>query len=288
MRRSVTATTQSRTRKANVQDLPKHLVLAFLALASLFPMYFVLTNSFKNLGEFSQNLLSLPTTLRWENYLTAWQVVDGPLWNSTFISVMSVLGILLVGSVAAYAFARLYIPGKNVLYVMVLLLLFIPSFLTLIPLYLQLKKFGLGDNHWGLILTYIAAGQAFCILVMRNYFQGLPRELFEAAHIDGASDLQIFTQIALPLSVPALISVGIISFIPVWNDLLLPQLVLSRETQTVTMALVGFQNGGSSAQSTAFGPLMAGYVLASLPLVLIFSTLMRYYINGITSGAVKG
>lgn len=269
-------------------QLGSHLVLGTLAFFSLFPIYFVLVNCFKSYQQFVQNVLSFPTQLDLVNFATAWQVMAGPLLNTTLIALVSVTGTLVFGSLASYAFSHLKFPGQSVLFGSVLALLLIPAFLTLIPLYLEIKSFGLGGNLWGVILPYMASGQAFAILICTSFFRNLPGELFEAAKIDGASDLGIFLRIVLPLSLPVLATVTIISFLPIWNDLLLPQLILSRETQTVTMALVGFQGSAQSGTSTNFGALMAGYVISSLPLVLLFTLLMRYYVAGITSGAVKG
>ena len=268
-------------------DLTKQLVLIVLGFLSLFPIYFTLVNSVKNPEQYARNPFNLPADPQWGNFARAWEVVSLPIFNTVFIVAVSVIAILALGSLSAYAFALLDFPGRRVLFTLVFALLLIPSFLTLIPLYLQIRELGL-TNHFAVILPYIAAEQAFTIFVLKAFFEGLPRELLEAAKVDGANELFTFGRIVLPLSVPVLVSVGIINVVPLWNDFLLPQLVLSREFQTVTMALVTFQGSAESYTAPDFGALMAAYALASVPLLILFSFLMRSYIEGLTSGSLKG
>ncbi len=138
-----------------------------------------------------------------------------------------------------------------------------------------------------LILPYIASGQALSIFVLRTFFQGISYELVEAAKIDGAGDLRVYRSLVMPLSVPVLVSVGIVNLAPLWNDYLLPWLLLDSEHQTLTMALVFFQGNAITHSSSQFGPLMASYALAAVPLAILFGFLMRYYVERLTSGALK-
>ena len=270
----------------------RYLVLTLLVIASLFPIYYVLINSVKTSTEFAQNQLALPTSFQWSNFVRAWDQVARPMLNSTVIVAVSVAGILLLSSLAAFAFAFLQFPGKRILFGLVFGLLLIPGFLTLIPLYLQIRRLPdeISSTYLAVILPYIAGGQAFSIFVLKTFFEGISKELLEAARIDGAGDLRIFRSIALPLSVPVLASVAIINLVPLWNDYLLPNLIIGRDNralQTISMALVEFQGSPQSQTATQFGALMASYALAAVPLILVFSLLMRYYVEGVTSGAVK-
>ena len=265
----------------------RQLGLALLALLGLFPIYYIAVNSLKSQSEYARNQLAPPILFQFENYASAWSQVAGPLLNTIVIVGVSVIGILVCSALSAYAFAVLPFPGKRGLFMLVFILLLIPSFLTLIPLFLQIKRLPFANTYWALILPYIAAGQAFSIFVLRTFFAGISKELLEAARIDGAGDVRIFRSVAVPLSLPVLISVGIINLVPLWNDYLLPRLILNRAHQTVTMALVAFQGSAQTHTAPNFGALMAAYVLASLPLVVLFSFLMRYYIEGLTSGSVK-
>lgn len=264
----------------------RHVTLALLAALSLFPLYFIAVNSFKSVLEYAQNNLALPTELRWGNYERAWSLMQGPLLNTTFIVVASVVLIVFVASLAAYAFAVLDFPGRRFLFFLVFALLLIPGFLTLIPLFLQIKKLPFANTYWGLILPYAAAGQAFAIFVLKTFFEQIPRELLEAARIDGATDAQTYRRVVVPLSRPVLISVGVVNLVPLWNDYLLPSLLLDSNHRTVAVALVALQgNERSSIPET--GALMAAFLLSAVPLMLLFSFLMRAYIEGLTSGAVK-
>jgi ABC-type glycerol-3-phosphate transport system permease component len=265
----------------------RHVALLILVFLSLFPIYYILVNSPKNVLQYAQNPWLFPSDPHFENYIKAWAQVARPILNSTVIVLASVAAILLLSALSAYAFAQIPFPGSSFLFMLIFVLLLIPGFLTLIPLYLQIKRIGLTNSNWGLILPYIAGGQAFSIFVLRTFFQGLAKDLIEAAKIDGAGDLRIFRSIALPLSLPVLISVGIINLIPIWNDFLLPQLVLDREHRTLPMALVALQGNAQSHTAASFGTLMAAYALSAIPLLILFSFTMRYYIAGLTSGSVK-
>lgn len=268
-------------------DIVNQAVLIVLGFLSLFPIYFTLVNSVKTPEQYARNPFNLPGDLQWQNFARAWEVISWPIFNTVFIVVVSVVAILVLGSLSAYAFAILDFPGRRLLFALVFALLLIPSFLTLIPLYLQIRGLGL-SNHFAVILPYIAAEQAFTIFVLKAFFEGLPKELLEAAKVDGAGELFTFSRIVVPLSVPVLVSVGIINVVPLWNDFLLPQLVLDRDYRTVTMALVAFQGNAESYTAPDFGALMAAYALASVPLLILFSFLMRSYIEGLTSGSLKG
>lgn len=263
-------------------------VLLVLALLGLFPLYFTAVNSLKNPTEYAANLLNLPARLHPENFALAWSQISGPMVNSLVITGVSVALTLLLATLSAYAFALMDFPGRHVLFGLVFALLLIPDFLTLIPLYLQIKAVPLPSNDLDLILPTVAAGQAFSILVLRTAFEALPRELLEAARIDGATQWQLLSRIVVPVSTPILVSVAIIRLIPVWNDYLLPSLVLDEAHRTLPVALVAFQGGGASSSTAPnYGALMAAYLISAVPLLVLFSFLMRSYIQGLTGGAVK-
>ena len=268
----------------------KHVVLITVALVALFPIYFLAVNSVKDEIQFTRDPLFLPETFRWENYSKAWDTVARPIVNSTIIVSASVAGILVLSSLSAYAFSILRFPGRRLLFMLVFVLLLIPSVLTLIPLYLQIKRLdvlGISGGYGSLILPYVAAGQAFSIFVLKTFFDGISRELIDAARIDGAGDIRVYTNIVMPLSVPVLASVAIVNFIPLWNDYLLPSLLLGHNYRTLTMALVTFQGSAQSHSASNFGALMASYAFACIPLGIVFTFLMRYYVEGLTSGALK-
>lgn len=270
-------------------ELLRQGILIVLGLLALFPMYFSLVNSLKSPQQFAENLLNVPGQPHPENYALAWNALAVPMLNSVVVTALSVVLTLATAALAAYAFALMEFPGRHVLFALTFALLLIPSFLTLIPLYLQIKALPLPSPYLSIILPTVAGGLAFCILVLRTAFEGLPRDVLEAARIDGAGHLQTLLRVVVPMTVPVLITVGIIQLVPIWNDYLLPSLVLDDAHRTLPMALVSFQGRGASASGAPnYGALMASYVLSALPLLVLFSFLMRSYIQGLTSGAVKG
>lgn len=263
-----------------------YIILTVLVILNLFPIYYILINAGKTPFEFAQNPWLPPANYNWANFTAAWEVVAQPMVNTLFLVLVSVACILVIASLSAYAFAILKFPGRNLLFMAIFVLLLIPSFLTLIPLFLQIKGLGL-TGFAAIIPPYIAGGQALTIFILTTFFRGISKELLEAARIDGAGEFLIFRRIALPLSGPALVSVGVINFVALWNDYLLPRLLLDRQSSTLSMAIVTFQGNAQSHSSPEFGPLMASYVLMAIPVGILLTVLMRRYIEGLTSGALK-
>lgn len=268
----------------------RYLILILLAICAIFPIFFLLINSTKTQLEFSTNPLSLPSGIEWQNYKEAFDIIGRPILNSVIIVFGSVVGIIAFACMSAYAFTFMTFPLRRVLFVAIFALLLIPGVLTLIPLYLQIKRLdfiGINDSWGSLILPYIAGGQAFSIFVLRTFFGGISKDLIDAARIDGASEWHILAKIVVPLSIPVIVSVAVINIVPIWNDYLLPSLLLSQQYRTLTIALVSLQGNAMTNSSSQFGILMAAYVVACIPLAVLFAFLMRYYVQGLTSGALK-
>jgi ABC-type glycerol-3-phosphate transport system permease component len=209
-----------------------------------------------------------------------------------------VIGTVGLASLSAYAFARHRFPGREQLFYSIIALMMVPGVLTLISSFMWMKQFplaggndlwgrhgnGLLNSHLALILPYIAGGQAFSIFVLRSFIAALPEELFEAARLDGASDWVLFRRLAVPLSKPIMGTIAIMVAMSAWNDYVWPLIVLSDDgMRTLSIGLTFFRG----AYQTTYGPLMAGYVLASLPLLALFLLTMRAFIAGLTSGALK-
>lgn len=259
-------------------------VLVILAAMMFFPFYFMLQISLKDDTQFAQQfwLPSLP--LHWENYSAAFQVLWHYIVNSIIVVGSSTFGVVVVATLAAYAFARLYFPGREALYYFLISLMMIPSVLTLIPQFVLIKNLGLIGNYAGVILPYIAVGEIISIFILRAFFASLPEELFEAARIDGASNLQLFLRVALPLVRPAVVAILILQVLTNWNDYILPLLVLTDDSlKTLVVGLVAFQ----TRFSIHYGPQMAGYTIGAVPLLLLFSFGMRQFVSGLTAGALK-
>lgn len=266
----------------------RHVALAVLAAMSLFPIYYLLVNSLKGPIAFAEDQWLPPDVVVWENYARAWDVVARPILNTVVVVGGSLVALLVLAGLSAYAFAIVRFPGWRVLYGLTFVLLLIPNFLLLIPLYLQISRLpALAGGYLGIILPSVAASQAFSILVLKTAFEQIPRDLLEAARVDGAGELRVLTRIVVPLAWPVFASVAVIQCVALWNDYLLPQLVLDRANRTVAVALVAFSGDPSQGARPEFGPLLAGYVLSAIPLGLLFAFMMRSYIQGLTSGATK-
>lgn len=289
-----------------------HACLVVLALLTFAPFVFMLVMSLKDNDQFYHRFWSfLPfhtgmdaleplemTRLNWENYGRAWESIHGFIGNSLLVTLISVVGVLSVASLSAYAFARHKFVGSGVLFYAVISLMMIPGVLTLISSFMWMKQFplaqgndwlgiggkGLLNSYWVLILPYIAGGQVFAIFVLRTFFAGLPEDLFEAARIDGASELQQFWHIAVPLSWPILGTMAIMNVLGTWNDYIWPSItVLDKEKMTLAIGLLQFQG----QYGNDYGSLLAGYVIASIPLLILFLFTMRQFIEGLQSGAFK-
>jgi ABC-type glycerol-3-phosphate transport system permease component len=259
-------------------------VLSILVLLTFYPFAFMIMTSFKNLKQYYANFWFPAWPLHLENYTQAWEAVAPYALNSVVVTVSSTIGVVVVSCLAAFAFARMSFPGREILYYLVIFLLMVPAVLTLVPTFLLIKNVGLMDTLWALILPYIAAGQVLAIFIMRSFFASLPEELFEAARIDGASELWVFLNIAVPLVRPVLVTIAILQVLSSWNDYLWPFLVLQSDSlKTLVVGLVSFQG----RFSTDYGPLMAGYAIASVPLLILFLIAMRSFIEGLSQGALK-
>jgi ABC-type glycerol-3-phosphate transport system permease component len=259
--------------------------LATLLLLTFLPMIYLLILSLKDNGQIYGRFWSLPNPVRWYNYISGARVMGPYILNTLVVTVPSLLGTLTFASLSAYVFARHQFPGKDIIYVAFLALMMIPGIVTLIPSYVLLSRLNLVNTRWALILPWMAGGQVFGILLLRTFFEGLSTELFEAGKIDGATELQLYSRIALPLSKPSLITLAIMRTVTTYNAFTWPLIVISDPKMQVVS--VGATQFTSSLGITDLGPQMAAYVIAALPLLILFLFGMRYYIRGLTAGALK-
>ncbi len=220
-----------------------------------------------------------------ETYPAAWRVISQSILNSFFVSTLSCVGVLFFGSLSAYIFARFDFLGKETLFVLILSLLMIPAILTLVPRFVVVHGLGLYQTLWALVLPYIVGGQVMAIFLLRTFFSSIHSEFFDAARIDGASEFRCFWNIALPLSKSILGVVAVLQVLGTWNDLFWPYLVLGskREIMTIPVALLAFNDQLGSQ----IGTQMAGYIIASLPLILLFGIASRQFVEGMTAGGIK-
>jgi ABC-type glycerol-3-phosphate transport system permease component len=261
------------------------MVQSVLVFCIMLPFYFMLISSFKLNAEISANYFGFPDPIRFENYAVAFSKVVYYLLNSIFVCTVSVAGVTVFACIAAFIFAKYQFPGKNLLYYFYLSFLMIPGVLTLIPQFTLIVKLNLMGSYMAVILPYIAFGQIMFAFVLRSFIEGIPQDLFDSARIDGAKPYQSFLHVVLPLSRQIIISMAFMNFLANWNDFIWPLLVLRGEKmKTVTVGLYSF----TDAQQVQYGMLFAGFIISSLPIILLFGYNMKYFINGLLSGAVKG
>jgi ABC-type glycerol-3-phosphate transport system permease component len=276
------------TGSAGYSKLGQVLIIASLVLLlflTLVPVAFMLITSVKNRGQIFTQFWALPRPPLWTNYLLGWRGMRSYILNSLIFGTISVLGVVFLSSLAGYVFARHKFPGKELIYVIILSLLMIPGVLTLIPSFVLVRQLGLLDTPWALILPWTAGGQVFGILLCRSFFATLPNELFEAGRIDGASEFALYARVALPLSWPILITLAIMHFVGTYNDFIWPLVTITDPAkQVVGVGLRQFVNQWGVVD---IGGQMAGYAVAVVPLLILFTFGMKYYIQGVTSGALK-
>lgn len=263
-----------------------HLLLIAGALFFVVPFIWMVLTSLKTLTEATQMpLVFFPAALKWSNYTAVLSTLPFVTFymNTIVMTVGRTLGQLLFCSLAAYAFGRIEFPGRNVLFLLVLSVLMVPSYVFLIPQYLIMK-----DLHWLNSLQALVVPGLFSSLgtfLLRQFFMGFPVELDEAARLDGANHLQIYWHVILPLAKSALIALAILTILWSWNDLIWP-LVVNDSTNKLTLS-VGLATL-QGEHGTNFPILMAGAVLASWPMLLMFIFLQRHFIEGIAITGTKG
>lgn len=259
-------------------------VLAFLALTFV-PLVIMVFMSFRNNGQIFSNFWGLPDPWQFDNYTQGFLSIIRYALNSVVDSLVSVVIVVVLASLSGYVFARHRFPGSEILYLLILGLLMIPGVLTLIPQFVLVHQLGIWNTPLALILPWTAGGQVLGIFLCRSFIAGLPEELFEAGRIDGASEFALWWRVAVPLSWPILMTVAILHMVSTYNDFIWPLLAISDDTwQVVSVGLTQFT---SSHGVTDYGPQMAAYVIASMPLLIVFMFGMKYFIQGITSGALK-
>jgi len=264
-----------------------YLVLVVCAVVLLFPFYWLASSAFKTSDEIAvYPVIWFPSRLAWENFGTLFQTLPMGTYffNTVLVAGCSAVGTTFSSALAGYSFARLRFPGRSALFVLALSTLMVPSFVTLIPQFIMFKSFGWLDTFAPLIVPQLFANPAYLFLT-RQFFLTQPRELEDAAKIDGCGYVRTFWRIALPLIKPALIAVALFTFLYNWNDFLGPLIYLQSSNHlTLQLGLSQLQ----SQYSTHFELIMAGAVLTTLPAIALFFIGQRWFIQGIVVTGVKG
>lgn len=280
-------TTVTKRRTDFSRDWTKHLFILFFILIELFPLYMMFQVSFKDNATFIRQpwLPSSPLSWHWENWAFAIKLILPYIANTVFVAVTGTVCSLFLAILGAYFFARHKLPCSGLLWAAFLALMLMPGVVNITPLFMLLKSLHLLNTLWALVLIGIAGGQVFSIFVLRNFIEDLPRDLFEAAEMDGASHLQQVFNVVIPMSGPIIGTLAILSFLGMWNDFLMPLIVLrDKELFTLGVGLI-YLDGEYVKQ---WGQIMAAYFVASIPLIIVFLFTMRLFVRGLSAGAIKG
>lgn len=274
-----------RARNASVIFI--HLLLVTSAVVTVFPLIMIGLMAFKTNNEIFTDPTGLPTVWHFEHLAEAWVLGNFGTYylNSIIVAVPTVLLVVICSNFAAYGLVFGRLKGTKVLLGLFLLGLIMPLQAIILPLFHNLGDASLLNSHYGLILAQTAVGIPFGIFLMRSFFLGLPSEIIEAARLDGALDLTVFTRVVLPLSAPPALTLATLQFMYSWNDFLLPLMILQDSSlRTVTLGLFFLQGG---TYTLNYAMISAGVILTAVPIMFVFFMLQKQFISGATAGAVK-
>ena len=277
---------QPLVRRIKPDQVFKHGILVVATLIALTPSIFMILTSLKSQDEYTFNKVGFPETLVLDHFRSVVFESDFLSWmgNSVILAAGAVALSTVVSCLGAYAIARMQFPGRGLLFSISTSLMAIPPVVMIVPLFVLYTQLGLISTYQGAILIYAGLITPFSVYLLASFFRTLPRELFEAARIDGASDLLILLKIVVPLSLPALLTLVVVNALYVWNDLLIAIIFLQDDAKRTLMAGISVFQGRYNDQI----PLtMAGMAFASAPMIILYITFQKYYIQGLMAGSVK-
>lgn len=262
------------------------MIMLLIMFFSFVPVFVMLIMSFKTNWEIYNSFFALPKRIAWNNYSAAFAKLSVNMVNTLGVVAAAVVLTVVVAALSGYVFATMDFPGKNFLFMAIIALMMIPGILYLAPNYSLIQKYGLYNTRWALILPWVSGGQVLGILLCRNAIEAVPKDLFEAAKIEGCGEINSLLHIAVPLAKPMLSTIAVMKLVDYYNDFIWPMMVIeSNKKQVITVAVKVFT---SSVGSTEIGSMFAGYVIATIPLFILFMFTSNLYMEGMTAGAVKG
>jgi ABC-type glycerol-3-phosphate transport system permease component len=261
-------------------------IVILATLLSLFPVYFMTVSAFKTKADYLADKWGLPHAVFFDNFVTA---VAGEkffirFFNSTVLTVGAVGISLIFACLAAYAFARMEFPGKRSLFNLMLSLMVVPPVVMLIPMFVTMVRWKLVNTYQGAILIYVGLLLPFSVYLMTNFFRTVPKEIMDAARIDGCSNFGVFWRIMMPLSAPAVITLVVVNALWVWNELLIALVFLQSDNLKTLMVGIAAMRSRNYVDIPAT---MAGLLIATIPIVVLYMFGQKYFIRGLVSGAVK-
>lgn len=274
-------------KKQRIGSAVNTIITAVLAFLFLFPVFYAFMSSFKTNCEILKSPMALPSSLNWDNFTYLFQETNfiQAMKNSIIITVVSIVLIILIIPMAAYGIERKRSKATNLIYSLFIAGMMIPFQVYMVPLFKELKTFGIFGTMAAPVVIYIASTSSFGVLLYCSFIRGVPKELEESAAIDGYGKMRIFWKIVFPLLKPCTSSMIIINSLSIWNDYLMPSLVLSSETgSTINVEIFSFVDQYTSRWDVVF----SGTTCAIIPILIVFICLQKHFIKGIAAGAIKG
>lgn len=263
-----------------------NLTMLFLLICMIYPLLMSFWSAFKTIDQYDVSKFYPTLPLKFSNLATAFSKISIYTYNTIAVAIFGIAGSLLIASLAAYAFARMDFPGKPIFFTMVLSLMMIPGVLTLVPQFILYKNLKLNNSLFAILLPQLTLQPIGAVFLLTIFFKSLPKELFEAAKMDGAGPFKTFIKVAIPLSAPILITQAIMQMNGIWNDYLWPMTVISTNYENLTISaglIVEFRNLYSQNMPVTY----AGYLISSIPLLLVFIFGNKYYIKGLLNSGIK-
>lgn len=263
----------------------KHIFIGIILFFTFLPLYLMINISLKDNMQFTRNPWLPEAPFHWENYIVGWHHVGPNIFNTTFVSLTTTFLVITIALGGAFFFARFKMPGSTILFYLFITLMMYPAVANMVPTFRLISALGLYNSHWALILLGVASAQAFTIYVLRNFIEEIPQDLFDAASVDGSSLLGQIWHIVIPLSLPVIGTLAVLRIIGEWNQFV-SSLLFIRDSHKQMIAVSLLHLEGEYTKQ--WGPLMAGYTIASIPLIILFIFCMRLFIRGLSEGAIKG
>ncbi len=262
-----------------------YISLTLAAVAFLYPFLWMLVASLSPENQIG-NLTFMPTSLSFESYreMLSKIPIARALFNSVFVALCITTGVLIFGSMVGYALARLEFKGRNLIFFIIIFTMTLPFQITLIPQYILMVKFGWVDTYWSLIVPYLM--NSLGIIMFRQYFKTLPQDIIDAARIDGCGEMEIIFRILWPNSIPALVTIGILTFMASWNEVLWPLIVIRNEHLMTMPQLVTLFAVGGAAESQ-LGVKLAAATFLALPIIIAYLFFQKYFIQSMASTGIK-
>lgn len=262
-------------------------VLILFSLVNVYPIAWMVINSFKSQKEFSLDPFFLPDTWRWENYVEAWQTAQlgTYFFNSIFVSVTSVIITVLFGALASYFISRFEFKMSKFVYVLFIFGMIIPIHATLVPMFILMQRLGLLNTSWTLLFPYVSFNLPITIFILTSFMKAFPKDIEESAIMDGCGVFRIFWSIILPMSRPALATVTILNFISCWNEFSFALVLINDASlKTIPLGLANF----AGQYNTNYTGQMAGLTMVIIPTLVLYLLMEKHLVKGMTAGAVKG